>query len=147
MSWMQDDCGPVICDYSQQGITAIDPATGRTIWTATHWQYAEPLGGYLIATTVPSGTDAGRLSVLDPASGRPRGDLGTWQGVHSPGGVRYAVHAAPTPYAVLYGELDPVHGRVRILGEARRVSGNCMADSGALVCHLLDASVAIWRLG
>ena len=46
-----------------------------------------------------------------------------------------------------YGLLDPAELAVRVLGSADRVSGECRASTGVMICRLIDASVAVYRLG
>jgi len=122
-------------------LTALDPATGRTLWTDTRFAYVRPAGAYLLATT-PGGT----MFVLDPTTGRVRGDFGGWRGLPDPGGLHYAIHPSSDRDTLWYGELDPARATVRILGMAKHVAGQCDIAAGALVCHRIDASVAVWRL-
>lgn len=149
-SWMQADCGVAICTYRQQrGMTALDPATGRELWDSDRWAYAEPAGKYLLATANDGEADVPQVWVLDPASGRVLGNFGNWQGIGgtSGDGVVYGKLDIRGSYQMWYGVLDPATRRVRILGSADRVSGGCETGAKALICRLVDASVAVWRLG
>ncbi|MGX6602520.1 hypothetical protein ACWKSP_10350 [Micromonosporaceae bacterium Da 78-11] len=148
-SWMQTDCGTVICTFRpQRGMTVLDPATGRPLWSADRWAYAEPMGAYLVATVVDRRSDEPQQWILDPATGRVLGDFGPWQGL-GPGpapGLIYGRRDVDGEYVVWYGVLDPKTRNARILGAAERVSGDCQATSEAFICRLIDASVAVWRL-
>jgi hypothetical protein len=149
LSWMLADCGAVICAFRpQRGMTALDPATGRELWTSDRWAYAEPSGRYLVTTVNEQSVDEPQLWVLDPVSGRIRGDLGKWNGLPTADQttLTYGMREAGAEYVVWYGVLDPAKLDVRILGSAQRVSNDCQVSAGALICRLVDASVAVWRL-
>jgi outer membrane protein assembly factor BamB len=38
------DCGPLVCLGNQPGVEAVDPATGKRLWSSPGWDYARPLG-------------------------------------------------------------------------------------------------------
>ena len=148
-SWMQSGCGTVICTYRQQrGMTVLDAATGRLLWSSGHWAEAAPLGPYLLATASAVDDDAvPALSVLDPRTGKVLGDFGGWQGLaEADGGLIYGMRDVPGKYEVWYGVLDPATRGIDPIGLATRVSGGCGVAGGAMVCRLVDASVAVWRL-
>lgn len=148
-SWMQADCGIAICTYRQQtGMTALDPASGRELWRSERWAYAEPAGRYLLASSYQRETDVPQLWVLDPATGRALGNFGDWQGLgHAGDGLVYGKRDLRGQHTIWYGVLDPATRHVRILGSADRVSGGCETSADAMICRLVDASVAVWRLG
>ena len=148
-SWTQTACGAVICAFRpQRGITVLDPATGRQLWTAERWAFAEPFGPYLIATVLNRGADDPKQWILDPVTGRVLGDFGPWQalGAGPAPALLSGVRDTPGGFVVWYGVLDPRTGRASILGAAQQVSGDCQIDAGVLICRLVDASVAVWRL-
>ena len=145
-SWSQADCGRVLCTFRQQrGMTALDPATGRELWSSDRWAYAEAAGPYLLATS----GDLPALWVLDPVTGRVVGDFGVWQLVGASGGdgTAYGIWQIPGGHKIFYGVLDPATRGVRVLGSGQRVSTGCEIGAGVLVCRLIDASIAVWRLG
>jgi outer membrane protein assembly factor BamB len=148
-SWMQADCGLAICTYRQQrGMTALDPATGREMWHSDRWAYAEPADRYLLATANDGEDDVPKLWVLDSATGRALGNFGDWEGLGPAGEGRvYGKRDIRGQYTVWYGVLDPATRHVRILGAGHRISGGCETAAAVLICRLVDASVAIWRLG
>ncbi|MEU4241420.1 hypothetical protein [Actinoplanes sp. NPDC026619] len=147
-SWMEIDCGPVICTFQQQqGMTALDPATGAEVWRSDRWAYAEPYGPYLLSG---AGAEDPSLFVIDPATGRALGNFGDWQGLGPAGdGLLYGKTDEHGTYRIYYGLLDPATRRIDYLGRADRVSGDC-ASTGetapVLVCRLIDASYAVWPL-
>jgi hypothetical protein len=151
--WIQTDCGTIICAFHQRrGMLALEPATGRTLWSAARWSYADLVGSYLVAADTDSdgdGADADlRLSVLDPATGRVRGDFGDWQtaGTARPDGTVIGMRAETTLDVVWYARLNPADHGVQVLGAAEKVSGDCQTTLDVLVCRRVDASVGVWRL-
>jgi len=148
-SWTQTGCGVVICAFRpQRGMTTIDPATGRELWESDRWSYAEPAGRYLAATALDQSIYQSQLWMLDPLTGQVHGNLGPWQGLAVDGedALTYAMYEVPGKYTRWYGALDPDRLQVRILGSADRVSGDCHISNGALICRLVDASIAVWPL-
>ena len=147
-TWTTTDCGVAICAFKpQRGVTVLDPATGRRLWSAERWAFAEPAGPYLIATVLNRGADDPRQFVLDARTGRVLGDFGPWQALgRGPAGLLYGKRDTPGGYQVWYGVLDPRTRRAGILGAAQQVSGDCQFATGVLICRLVDASVAVWRL-
>jgi hypothetical protein len=149
-SWMQTDCGAVICTFRQQrGMTVLDPADGHVLWNTDRWSSADALGPYLLATGNGSvDGDAPELWVLDPRTGKELGNFGDWQGLGvAPGGLIYGMLQKPGRYQLAYGLLDPADRSIEVLGSADRVSGGCETGGGVLACRLVDASIAVWRLG
>jgi outer membrane protein assembly factor BamB len=142
--WLEPDCGALVCAYLPD-LVALDPATGQTRWTSKRWTYAQQAGRYLVAGNAPGAPDQMPLTVLDLATGRVRADLGGWRQVLGPDGtMAYAVNAEGHP--TFFGRFDPAHLAVRILGTTDADFGHCDATAGAVVCHLTDGPVAIWRL-
>jgi hypothetical protein len=128
-------------------MTALDPATGRQLWSSERWAYAAPAGKFLLANANQSEADVPKLWVLDPATGRVLGNFGDWQGIGPAGdGLIYGKLDIRGAYVMWYGVLDPATRRVRILGRADRVSGGCETGAGVMMCRLVDASIAVWRL-
>ncbi|HEY7274031.1 MAG TPA: PQQ-binding-like beta-propeller repeat protein, partial [Actinoplanes sp.] len=149
-SWSQADCGRVLCTFRpQRGMTALDPATGRELWSSDRWAYAQAAGPYLLATSGDPADDLHALSVLDSVTGRELGNFGGWQLLGRSGrdGTAYGIWQIPGEYKIYYGVLDPATRGVRVLGSGQRVSAGCDIGAGVLVCRLIDASIAVWRLG
>ncbi len=145
----QNGCGEVLCAFRpQQGVLVLDPATGRLLWGSQRWAYAAPAGNYLVAAVLNRKPDDPSYWVLDPRTGRVLGDFGKWEMITSdtvPDQL-YGLYTVPGRDVIFYGVLDPARRSVHILGTGERVSGNCQTSADALVCRLVDASVAIWRL-
>jgi hypothetical protein len=147
-SWMQTDCAGVICTFRQQsGMTVLDPADGHVLWNSDRWEYAEPVGRYLLAASSALEGDVPSLWVLDPRTGKELGNFGAWRGLgRAPGGLFYGRREFGDRYQFLYGLLDPADRSVDVLGSADRVSNGCETGGGVLACRLVDASVAVWPL-
>jgi hypothetical protein len=145
-SWMQSDCGALICTFHRQwGMTVLDPADGRRLWTSAHWAYAEPAGRYLLATAHEGIDELPSAVVLDPRTGRLLGDFGSWQALGpAGGGLLYGVRL--DGYRMLYGTLDPATRQATVLGSGDRVSNGCQTTGAVLLCRLIDASIAVWPL-
>ena len=129
-------------------MTALDPATGRELWSSDRWAYAEAAGPYLLATSGDPADDLPALWVLDPVTGRELGNFGAWQllGPSGGDGPAYGIWQRPGEDKIYYGVLNPATRGVRVLGSGQRVSTGCDIGAGVLVCRLIDASIAVWRL-
>ncbi|XVU24006.1 PQQ-binding-like beta-propeller repeat protein [Actinoplanes sp. CA-054009] len=147
-SWMQADCGALICTFRQQtGMVALDRQTGRALWSSELWAYAEPAGPYLAATRLDRRIDEPAVWLLDPATGRAVGDFGRWESLgRTADGMIYGKIDVRGEYVLYYGLLDPSEQAIRVTGAASGVSGNCRAAEGVLICRLVDASVGVWPL-
>jgi hypothetical protein len=147
-SWMQADCVRLICTFHRQwGMTVLDPATGRELWTSDRWEYAEPTGSYLLASVDDRSRAQPSLWVLDAATGQALGNFGDWKRLGSAGnGMLYGLREDRDTHRIHYGVLDPATRAVHLLGAADRVSGGCETGAAVLICRLVDASVAVWDL-
>lgn len=147
-SWAQGDCGRLLCAFRmQRGLVVVDAATGRLVWSADRWAYAEAAGPYLLASELDRQAGEPAAWVLDPDTGRALGDFGAWEvrGL-GPEGTVYGTLDVPGTYKIFYGVLDPATRHVHLLGSGSSVSGSCEIGPGVLLCRLLDASIALWRL-
>ena len=106
---MQADCVRLICTFHRQwGMTVLDPASGRELWTSDRWEYAEPTGDYLLARVDNRSLAQPSLWVLDAVTGRTLGDFGAWKGLGSAGhGLLYGLREDRDQHRILYGVLDP----------------------------------------
>ncbi|MBO3736050.1 PQQ-binding-like beta-propeller repeat protein [Actinoplanes flavus] len=141
------DCRPMICAVQgQDGLAGIDPATGRQVWRQDGWDRHEPLGDHVLLGAASRGDP--ELSVLDSRTGRITVRAGAWiNGGPGPRpGTAYVHRILSIDNTMRYGVLDLATGKVRLLGGARWIAGDCRFGSGALICRRLDASAAVWRL-
>lgn len=144
-------CGVVICLTGQPGdLTAIDPATGRELWHLSQprlWEGAtHPAGDRLVVGT--NDLTEPQLSVLDARTGRVVVEAGHWRsgGTGPEPGTVWVYRIKVPGYQLRYGILDLTTGKVRVLGTADRIAGDCRFESGVLICRRLDSSVGVWRL-
>ncbi len=140
---LEPDCVAVLCaDLGQEGVAALDPVTGRTLWTSTRWSTLVPFGDGLLGAAGDGAVDGLPLVRLDPATGRARGGFGGWRAILNPdGSIRYAQHPGPAENSVYFGVLG---SPVRLLGWASDVSGHIDVGSGAFVYHRSDGRIAVW---
>ncbi|WP_328461170.1 PQQ-like beta-propeller repeat protein [Actinoplanes sp. NBC_00393] len=149
LSWYRgpSQCGDLICAFlPQRGILVIDPVSGRERWSSDRWDFAERIGAHLL-TGMPD-TAYPRLYVLDAQTGDVLADMGLWQSA-GPGpepGTAYVRRTVSGEDRLWYGVLLLDRHRIRVLGSADRVAGDCHFTVGVLVCRRIDASVGVWRL-
>jgi hypothetical protein len=149
-SYVGPSCGDALCLFSPRGagIRVLDRATDRDRWASDRWSYGDRVGPSLVV----GGGDGSRrnpaLTVVDLATGRVRGDFGRWQGIGPalPDGSLIGLREQAAGDVVWYARLDPAAVRVRVLGAAEYVSGECQDAPDVLICRRVDASIGIWRL-
>ena len=61
------DCGGLLCIGDRPGVQAVDPATGRTVWTSPGWDFARPLDATRMLYQSNRDTNQG---VLDARTGK-----------------------------------------------------------------------------
>ena len=147
--WVQDGCATGICALSWQGgLWLIDRQSGARRWAGDRWNFADQAGRYLLATANEPGERGRVVSVLDPDTGDVRGDFGRWHslGAADRDGMVIGLREHLADDKVFYARLDPATLRVRVLGAAEEVSGDCRTTAEVLVCRRIDASVGLWRL-
>ncbi|WP_406036681.1 PQQ-like beta-propeller repeat protein [Micromonospora sp. NBC_00898] len=138
-------CAGVICLREQDaGVRAVDPATGRLLWTDDRWLGMSPVGGRLLAAAPGVGLEM-ELSVVDPRTGGTRGRLGRWR----LGGVdRYG-----TPLLglrrlgeerTLVAELDVPAGQARYRAVLPGSWDDCAVATAALVCLRPSGGLVVW---
>ena len=144
--WVQE-CVTAICVFGYRGgVQALDPGTGRLLWTADRWTSAEPAGPDLMVSGNQGLEARYPLAVVEPGTGRVRGDFGDWRAAGLPRadgtvvGLRQRIGAD----VVFYALLDPARLTTRVLGTATAVSGDCQATTEVLVCRRIDGTVAVW---
>lgn len=147
--WVQPDCAGAICLFGYRGgVQVVDALTGAFRWSSERWTSAVPTGRFLLVTGKEGLEARYPLAVVDPVTGALHGDFGAWRaaGEVRPDGTVVGLRQRIGDDVVWYAALDPQALTVRVLGRAPRVSGDCHATAGVLICRALDASVAIWPL-
>ncbi|MEV4810309.1 outer membrane protein assembly factor BamB family protein [Micromonospora avicenniae] len=140
------ECGPVLCFQGRSGdLQALDPATGRRLWTGAGWIVWSTGAGLMAGVGNDSGAD--RLVVLDPVTGAVRGQLGRWEVVPPSvaGGPFIGVRPRPGG-GLLVAELDLVAGAARPLDVLPEASGNCQSIGYQLACRKPAGGFGLWRL-
>ncbi|QGN50039.1 PQQ-binding-like beta-propeller repeat protein [Micromonospora sp. WMMC415] len=143
------DCGGVICGQTRSGtLWAVDPATGRPLWTRPGWDTMWAAPGRLVVVRVPgTGTGPADLAVLDPVTGRVRAELGRWEFAQQEPGHGRLLAVRPHPAGgPLVAEIDAAAAIVRVLDVLPEASGDCHAIVGGVLCRRPDSSIGLWRL-
>ncbi|MEU5561659.1 PQQ-binding-like beta-propeller repeat protein [Micromonospora musae] len=140
------ECGPVLCFQGRsEELQAIDPATGRRLWTGRGWIAWSTRDG-LVATRANSG-GAMQLEVLDPVTGAVRGELGRWETVPPSGLDGPVIGIRPQPGGgLLVAELDLTTGTARPLDVLREASGDCQSIGYQLACRKPTGGYGLWQL-
>ncbi|SBT53656.1 PQQ-binding-like beta-propeller repeat protein [Micromonospora auratinigra] len=140
-------CGRLLCAFRQTGgMWALDPATGRTVWTSPRWQSvlaAAPGRLLLIGPTA----DASEQAVVDEATGRLIAEQGDWRWLPSddPDEPMIAVRSGRDG-RVLVAELDPALDRPRIRAVLTGATGDCRTGPTLVVCRRTDGGFGVWTL-
>lgn len=141
------DCRPMICAATRpSGIVVVDPATGQEIQRVAGYDSTEPIGDRVLVSK--AGQDDSTLAVLDPRTGRITAEAAGWVS-GGPGpepGTAYVHRFRQADDTVRYGVLDLGTGRVRMLGAAGGIAGNCQFAPGVLLCRRVDFSMVVRRL-
>ncbi|WP_406076949.1 PQQ-binding-like beta-propeller repeat protein [Micromonospora sp. NBC_00858] len=141
-------CGPVVCLQSPAGgLRAVDPATGRVLWSSGRWGWAWPYDGRLVTTPSEStGSRNEQFVALDPATGDVVAELGRWElaqfGLEDP---MVGVRRLPGG-GLIVAKLDVRTGEVRVLDVLPDAIGECQASVGRLLCRRMDGSYGLWQL-
>ncbi|MEU8656760.1 PQQ-binding-like beta-propeller repeat protein [Actinoplanes philippinensis] len=140
-------CEPMVCVAAiVQGLTGFDPATGRRLWRSAGYDSSEVIDGHVLIARASQSEPA--LAVLDPSTGRTTEVPGFWtSGGPGPSpGTAWVYRLQAVGYELRYGVLDLATGRVRLLGHAEWITGDCRFTTGVLICRRADSTVAVWRL-
>jgi hypothetical protein len=140
-------CGDVLCLYggNSQGISALEPQTGRVKWSNPSWPSVLPVGERLIAVESDPQRDGQRLAVIDPETGHELRDLGEWQALHwnTPGGPVLGLRYDFTRAVVARLDAEP---GPQILAVVHDVTRECWTNPPMLACRRTDNRLGIWVL-
>jgi outer membrane protein assembly factor BamB len=141
------DCRPTICIARYGGgLQAVDPATGQRLWSAGRYDASEVIDGNVLVAQSSQAEPV--LAVLDPVTGAVAARITGWVS-GGPGpepGTAWVYRLDQPGYHLQFGVLDLGDRKVRVLGRAERIAGNCQFTTTVLVCRRLDSSIAVWRL-
>jgi outer membrane protein assembly factor BamB len=137
------DCGTVMCVSDGTTLAAVDPATGRQLWTQARWQYGYALGsGALLASHSGSEQEA---TLLDPATGRALRELGPVAAIYGTSGLFLRTDSNARTVRVI--TVGPHDGAVRLVGDVGAVTPyRCSAAGDYLGCPTVAGPTKIWRL-
>lgn len=144
-------CGPVVCFNADEGVTAVDPSTGRTIWRRAAVTGAIAVGGWLQARA--ANADGGNIVLLQPTTGSVRLGLTDWALAAGSdlGGEFLLTRSQPGLLGVWVGSGDAAKERIAVRGWLPdAVNSQCQvseAEPGQryLACPMRHGGVRVWR--
>ncbi|WP_319461021.1 PQQ-binding-like beta-propeller repeat protein [Micromonospora sp. RTP1Z1] len=139
------DCAGVVCLREQgPGVQAVDPVTGRVLWTDDRWLGIGPVDGRLLASAAAVGLEMD-LSVVDPRTGGILARLGRWR---LGGGDRYESVLLGLRRLggdrTLVADLDVPAGQARVRAVLPGSWDDCAAAAAALVCLRPSGGLVVW---
>jgi outer membrane protein assembly factor BamB len=146
-------CGAaVVCVHTgeETTVTALDPATGETLWE--NGTYSEFLSvGPMLLTDGRMSQDPGTgLAAVDPRTGRTLRNLGPWtlaRGETGPDPAHTVVTSSTASgTGVLVAEWDLRALTLRVIGRVDAVDDSCHAEGTVLFCRTPDGATGMWRL-
>lgn len=142
-----DNCGPYACLTGADGVRALDPRTGRTVWFRSSWRTLRQFGSTVVAYTSPaSGAEA--IGVVDVATGRTTTELSGWRPLSGATGngellvTRVVAAGARTMVAVA----RPGDAAPRPIAELPADTGECQTAPARLVCRSVTGELVVWAL-
>jgi hypothetical protein len=140
-----DDCGPYACLTGADGVRALDPRTGHTVWFRSSWRTIEQFGETLVAYTSPaSGAEA--IGVVDPLTGRITTDLRGWRPVAGPGGGRelMVTRTVADGARTMVAAVTPGDAAPGVITGLPAGTGDCQSAGARLVCRSLAGQLVVW---
>lgn len=143
-SYLIKECGSLACLAGEDGVHAIDPATGATRWFRPQWKDIDATGTTFIAYAEEA--DQNPVAVVDPDTGDVRVDLTGWRPVSGPGeGDLLLVTRAVDPGArSMVAVVRPSEREPRLLADLPAGTGDCEAVPGRLACRNMDGELVVW---
>ncbi|RGC70192.1 PQQ enzyme repeat protein [Micromonospora sp. MW-13] len=141
-------CGDLLCAAVRDvGVSALDPATGRTRWANPRWPWFVAAPGGRLLAAAPGSAAALEFAVLDAATGRTVAELGRWELVdnQAPDEPRFGVRQTREG-GLLVAELDPARAVARRLDVLPDAAGECRSAGRGLVCRRPGGTYGWWRL-
>lgn len=141
-------CGSLLCRSGQRSMTAVEPRTGRPVWSADFQAYgmwSRPSGDLLVAS---GGLDVGN-TLLDPATGATRAALGDWQALGQLGDALlvYMPNGNGTDQRTWIGRIaatgEPVVRPIGLFGPNGSAVTDCRLLDGWLACIGLNQALAV----
>jgi hypothetical protein len=138
-------CGILACLSGPDGMRAIDPYTGDTVWTNGGWRELVQYGETYVAYSDPDGTTP--VGVADPQTGALQVALDGWRPVTGTGahGQLLLTRAVGGGSRTMVAVAHPGDARPSLLDTLPQGTGDCQAATGArLVCRTMFGELVVW---
>ncbi len=138
-----NSCRPYLCVSDDIAVSALEPTTGRPLWTDPRWSFVqEELGGWMVASDKSAEPQS---SLIDPATGRPLRRLGPGSPRGGPSLTFLRISGRDQAVQVL--SIEPGTGAVRVVGEIGAVTPyRCTSAGSYLACPTIGGSTRVWHL-
>ncbi|MFC7276134.1 PQQ-binding-like beta-propeller repeat protein [Paractinoplanes rhizophilus] len=143
-SYRIQPCGINACLSGSDGVRAIDPFTGDTLWRQPTWHSVTQYGQMFVAFGDPDETSP--LGVIDPRTGALQVRLRGWRPVSGAGadGGLLLTRAADGGSRTMVAVARPGDTSPRVLDALPRGTGECQAAPTRLVCRTMYGELVVW---
>ena len=137
-------CGLLACLSGADGVRAIDPDTGDTVWQRHGWRGLTQYGDLYVAFGDPDGADP--LGMVDPQTGALQVRLDGWRPVTGTGsdGRLLVTRAYDDGSRTMVAVAQPGDPRPRLLDALPVGTGECQAAPARLVCRTMYSELVVW---
>ncbi len=136
-------CGNRVCSLTNAGVTLLDLATGRRLWTARS-QVAMPIGDDLIVGPY-SAPGAGPQHLVDGQNGRVIADLSSWEITRAGADALLLVQPTRGHLGIWLARLAAGASAPTLLTAVPGMSTRCQATKRVIACRAIDGTIAVWR--
>lgn len=136
----ESGCEGVLCDYTGDGVTVLDPATGAPRWTAgpgsTIVGQGDVVGEIYLQTGQPQW-------IRDTVTGRNLVDLRPWNWLRPTRVDGSILLGKPDNGGTIFGYLPAGSATIQIVGRSPSPVTSCRADRASIVC-LTGSGIKVW---
>ncbi|MFI5888632.1 PQQ-binding-like beta-propeller repeat protein [Actinoplanes sp. NPDC051513] len=143
-SYQIEACGINACLSGADGVRAIDPFTGDTLWAQPTWHSITQYGEMFVAYGDPDGTSP--IGVIDPDTGAQQVSLEGWRPVNGTGedGGLLLTRSTDGGSRTMVAVARPGDTRPRLLDTLPQGTGECQAAPARLVCRTMYGELVVW---
>jgi outer membrane protein assembly factor BamB len=137
-------CGINACLSGSDGVRAIDPFTGDTLWKQPTWHSVTQYGQMFVAYSDAEGSSP--IGVIDPATGALRAGLAGWRPVSGTGddGGLLLTRSTDGGSRTMVAVARPGDASPRLLDALPQGTGECQAAPARLVCRTMYGELIVW---